>query len=409
MNLNSIFEHVYTGARICTMKNGTYSIIENGAIAVNDGRIAFIGAQRDLPEGADMSEQIDVDGALITPAFIDCHTHLVYGGNRAREFEQRLTGISYEAIARSGGGIMSTVNATRAASAEELYKSARYRLEALRHQAVVGFEIKSGYGLNLETEEKMLRVITRLRDETGLTIKRTFLGAHALPPEYVGRANAYIDHVCRDMIPYLAAENLIDAVDVFCENIAFTAEQSERVFREAKAHNLPVKIHAEQLSNIGGTAMAASYGALSADHIEYLDKTGVEAMAQAGTIGVLLPGAYYTLHETQKPPIQLMRDTGVAMALATDHNPGSSPALSLLLMMNMGCTLFGLTPEEALAGVTIYAAKALKIDNDYGSLEKGKKAHFLIWDRLRDAAELSYYFGYVPPFELIYNGAPQPR
>jgi imidazolonepropionase len=407
MNPNSIYDRVYTGAKICTMQDGGYNIIEKGAIAVREGRIEFIGAMDELPEGADMSGQVDVDGALITPAFIDCHTHLVYGGNRACEFEQRLTGVSYEEIARQGGGIMSTVNATRAASADELYESARERLEILQRNGVVAFEIKSGYGLDLKTEEKMLRVIQRLKRETGLTIKSTFLGAHALPPEYVGRADEYIEHVCRDMMPHLAKEGLIDAVDIFVENIAFTAAHAERVFKEAKSHDLDVKIHAEQLSNMGGTKMAAQYEALSSDHIEYLDEAGVGAMGVAGMVGVLLPGAFYTLKETQKPPIELMRKANVPMALATDHNPGSSPAMSLLLMLNMGCTLFGLTPEEALAGITINAAKALKLEGSYGSLEQGKKAHFLIWKDMQDPAELSYYFGYTPEFELIYDGEPQ--
>jgi imidazolonepropionase len=409
MVLNSTFERVYVGGKICSMKGGRYNLIENGFIAVEEGRIVSVGEACGLPEMSASAERINLNGALVTPAFIDCHTHLVYGGSRAQEFEQRLTGVSYEEIARQGGGIMSTVHATRAASEDELFEGALKRMNILRAQGVVAFEVKSGYGLDLETEAKMLRVIKRLKQETGLEIKSTFLGAHALPPEYKERADDYIAHICADMIPALATEKLIDAVDIFVENIAFTAAHASQVFEAAKAHNLDIKIHAEQLSNMGGTQMAAHYGAMSSDHIEYLDEAGVKAMAAADMVGVLLPGAFYTLKETQKPPIDLMREAGVPMALATDHNPGSSPVLSVLLMLNMGCTFFALTPEEALSGITLNAAKALKIDDEYGSIEVGKKAHFLIWEDTQTPAELSYLFGMTPAHKLIYNGAPQPE
>lgn len=409
MTGKAIFEHLYTNGRIWTMRGGRYHLIERGMIGVRSDKIAFIGTAADLPQDAEYQGMTDMQGKLVTPALIDCHSHLVYGGDRAYEFEQRLTGVSYEDIARQGGGIMATVNATREASEEELYQSAKERLDVLRAEGVAAFEIKSGYGLNLKDEEKMLRIATRLRDDTGLMIKRSFLGAHALPPEFESRADDYIDYVCSEMMPFLCEQDLIDAVDVFCENIAFSPAQCAKVFEKARMLGLPVKIHAEQLSNSGGAALAAEYGALSADHIEYLDERGVGAMAEAGMTAVILPGAFYTLKETQKPPIEVLRDYNVPMALATDHNPGSSPALSLILMMSMGCTFFGMTPEEALAGVTINAAKALDIQNDYGSIEMGKKAHFIIWDDLSEPAALSYRFGYVPRHQLIYNGLPQPQ
>jgi imidazolonepropionase len=401
MTAKTSYDQLYTNAKICTMADGKYNIIEHGMIGISDERVAFIGTSAQLPPNAQHTQIYDLKGKLVTPAFIDCHTHLIYGGNRAAEFEQRLTGVSYEDIARQGGGIMSTVNATRTSSEDELYESALKRLNILRREGIVAFEIKSGYGLDLETERKMLRVATRLRDKTSLTIKRTFLGAHALPPEYKNRADEYINYVCNTIMPALHEDNLIDAVDVFCENIAFNIEQTKHVFEAAKKLNLPVKIHAEQLSNMGGTKCAAEYNALSADHIEYLDAEGVGAMSQTNMIATILPGAFYTLHETQKPPIDLLRQHNVPMALATDHNPGSSPTLSLLLMMNMGCTCFQMTPEETLAGTTINAAKALDIHHDYGSLENGKKAHFIIWDDLIEPAELSYRFGYTPSHTLI--------
>lgn len=403
----TIFDQVFINANLYTMKDGTYGRIERAMIGVKRGRIAFIGTIANCPQDAQFAQMIDLEGQMVTPAFIDCHTHLVYGGHRAAEFEQRLTGVSYEEIARQGGGIMSTVNATRDASEDVLYEDALKRLNILRAQGVAVFEIKSGYGLDLETERKMLRVATRLRDEAGLEIQRTFLGAHALPPEYKGRADDYITLVCEDMMPSLHEEGLIDAVDVFCESIAFTVEQATCVFEKARDLGLPVKIHAEQLSNQGGAICAAEYGAMSADHVEYLDEAGVKAMAQANMVAVILPGAYYTLRETQKPPIDLFRKYKVPMALATDHNPGSSPVLSLPLMMNMGCTFFQLTPEEALSGCTYAAAKALRLDKDYGSIEEGKKAHFIIWEDLDEAAELSYRFGHTSPHQLIYNGLPQ--
>lgn len=401
----TIYDTLFYNGRICTMAEGRYSLIENGYIGVSDGMITLVGEESQIPASTHNAQnQVDLGGALVTPGFIDCHTHLIYGGDRAREFEQRLQGVSYEEIARQGGGIMSTVNATRTCDEDELYHSARKRMDILRREGVIAFEIKSGYGLDHSNEEKMLRVATRLRDETGMHVQRSFLGAHALPPEYKGRSDEYINHICTEMLPDLAAKSLIDAVDVFCEGIAFSPAQVRRIFEAAQAHDLPVKIHAEQLSNLGGAALASEFGALSADHIEYLDEDGVQAMAKSGTIATLLPGAFYTLKETQKPPVDLLRQHGVPIALATDHNPGSSPALSLILMMNMGCTLFGMTPEESLTGTTLNAARALGISDRYGSLETGKHAHFMIWDDVRDPAELSYRFGYIPAHRLVYNG-----
>lgn len=373
-------------------------LIESGAIGVKEGKIAFVGTL-DSPPGSLAKKAHNVNGAWIAPGFIDCHTHLVYGGNRAREFEMRLEGASYEDIARAGGGILSTVSATREASEDDLYESAYKRMQILVEGGVCAFEIKSGYGLDLETEAKMLRVATRLRDETGLRIQRTFLGAHALPPSHADHPDAYIDLVCNEMLPALHEEGLIDAVDGFCENIAFSADQIARVFDKAQEMGLPVKLHAEQLSNQGGAAMAARYMALSADHLEYLDEAGVKAMAEAGSVAVLLPGAYYFLREAQVPPIRLLRDYNVPIALASDHNPGSSPVYSLTLMMNMACTFFRMTPEEALRGVTINAAKALGW-NDMGMLKEGMRANFNIWD-ITGPADLAYAIGHTPILQRI--------
>ncbi len=376
------------------MDGGGY--IRGGALGVKDGLIACAGKQESLPDKPEKLAKTvhDAAGLWITPGLIDCHTHLIYGGNRAKEFEMRLHGKSYEEIAKSGGGIVSTVKATRESTEDDLYESALPRLQTLMREGVTGIEIKSGYGLDTATEAKMLRVATRLARESGLKAQRTFLGAHALPPEYKDRADDYIALVCNEMMPALHAEGLIDAVDAFCETIGFTVEQTERVFKKAQSLGLPVKLHAEQLSNRKGAALAARYKALSADHLEYLDEDGVRAMADSGTVAVLLPGAFYFLRETQLPPVDLLRKHNIPVAIATDHNPGSSPAHSLLLMLNMACTLFRLTPEESLAGVTRNAAKALGW-KDRGVLRAGLRADFALWN-IGDPAELSYRFGFNP-------------
>lgn len=374
------------------------------AIGIVDGIIAWIGPQADLPAVPEKLAKIIRDGASrwVTPGLIDCHTHLVYGGNRAREFEMRLQGASYEDIARAGGGILSTVNATRAATEDELVASARARLNDLMAEGITGIEIKSGYGLDLPTERKILNAATRLAQESGLRVQRTFLGAHAVPPEYKNRADDYISHICNDMLPALHDEGLVDAVDAFCETIGFTPAQTERVFRKAQELGLPVKLHAEQLSNQHGSALAARYKALSADHLEYLDEDGIRAMADSGTIALLLPGAYYFLRETRRPPVDLLRKHKVPIAIATDHNPGTAPVHSLLLMMNMACTLFHLTPEESLDGVTRHAAAALGWD-DCGKLERGARADFVLWD-IGAPAELSYAIGRNPCYAVVRNG-----
>lgn len=395
-----------TNARVATMTEGEavepYGLIEAGAVVVQGERIQWVGAAADLPTDFRDQETTDLEGRLVTPALIDCHTHIVAGGNRAREFEMRLQGASYEEVARAGGGIVSTVKATRAASEVELLADALPKVDALIREGVTLLEVKSGYGLDLETELKMLRVARRIAQERPVRVKTTFLGAHAVPPEFKGRDDAYIDTVC---IPALRAAHdaaLVDAVDGFCEGIAFQPTQIARVFEVAKELELPVKLHAEQLSNLGGAALAAGYGALSADHIEYLDHAGVAAMAAAGTVAVLLPGAFYTLRETQVPPIDSLRRQGVPMALATDANPGSSPLTSLLLTMNMGCTLFRMTPDEALAGVTRNAAQALG-HSDCGTVEVGKRADLAIWD-VTDPAELAYRIGFNPLHKRIFGG-----
>lgn len=394
-----MWDSIYFNANLITLTDEKgYGVVEGGAIGIKDGEITFAGIPEAAPDTL-AKESHDVDGKWITPGFIDCHTHLVYGGSRAKEFEMRLEGSSYEDIARGGGGILSTVQATREASEDVLFDTTIKRMKILMREGVCAFEIKSGYGLDTETEAKMLRVATRLRDETGLSVQRTFLGAHALPPEYKGRSDDYIDMVCNEMLPAIHAEGLIDAVDGFCENIAFSAQQMARVFDKAQELGLPVKLHAEQLSNQSGATMAAGYQALSSDHLEYLDEDGVKAMADAGSVAVILPGAYYFLRETQAPPIDLFRKHNVPMALATDHNPGSSPVYSLLLMMNMACTLFRMTPEEALRGVSVSAAKALGW-NDMGVLDGGMKANFNIWD-IHEPADLSYRIADNPIIQSI--------
>lgn len=384
-----MFERIHTGFHAATLIGGHYGVIEDAALAVTGGHIEWIGPRRELP--ASDAPVIDHGGGWITPGLIDCHTHLVFGGDRVDEFEQRLEGVDYAEIARRGGGILSTVRATRAASESELLDAALKRLDGLLAEGVTTVEIKSGYGLDTVSELKMLRVARELERHRPVAIRTTFLGAHALAPEYKNRADDYISLVCEEMLPAVAEQGLADAVDAFCENIGFDTTQVERVFRKARELGLPVKLHAEQLSNQHGTALAARFGALSTDHLEYLDEAGVAAMAESGTVAVLLPGAFYILRETQLPPLAALREHGVPMALATDLNPGSSPVDSLLCVLNLACTLFRMTPEEALAGVTCHAARALGLD-DRGVLAPGKRADFVLWDIARPA-ELAYWLG----------------
>jgi len=376
---------------------------DDAALVVVQGTIRWVGARDALPAEYAALPVHDGGGALATPGLVDCHTHLVYGGQRANEFAMRLAGASYEEVAKAGGGIVSSVRATREADEDALFAQAAPRLEALLADGVCAIEIKSGYGLALAHERKQLRVARRLGEHYGVTVRTTFLGAHALPPEYAGRSGEYIELVCREMLPALAAEGLVDAVDVFCERIAFSLDETERVFQAARALGLPVKLHAEQLSDMGGAALAARYGALSCDHIEHLSAEGIEAMRAAGTVAVLLPGAYYTLRDTHLPPIEALRAAGVPMAVSTDHNPGTSPALSLLLMVNMACTLFRLTVPEALAGVTVHAARALGLAATHGAIAAGRPANFVLWS-VRDAAELAYWFGQRPVRTVVRQG-----
>ncbi|MQT60432.1 imidazolonepropionase [Pseudomonas sp. FSL R10-0399] len=385
-----------------TMANGTYSIIEDAAIVTREGFIEWIGPRQQVPAG-EYGHTLGLDGAWVTPGLIDCHTHTVFGGNRSGEFEQRLQGVSYAEIAAAGGGIASTVRATRAASEDELFASARQRLLNLLRDGVTTVEIKSGYGLSLESERKILRVIRRLGQELSVTVRSTCLAAHALPPEYKDRADDYIEHICTHMLPALAAEGLVDAVDAFCEYLAFSPEQVERVFKVAQQLGLPVKLHAEQLSSLHGSSLAARYQALSADHLEFMTEEDAVAMAQSGTVAVLLPGAFYFLRETQLPPMEALRKHGVKIAIASDLNPGTSPGLSLRLMLNMACTLFRMTPEEALAGVTQHAATALGLGESHGSLEPGKVADFVAWNIDRPA-DLAYWLGGDLDKRVVRNG-----
>ena len=399
---------LWVNARLVTMTtgNGEYGMVENGAVAVTGDRISWLGSMRDLPADARLNTPrvVDANRHCITPGLIDCHTHLVYGGNRAREFELRLKGASYEELQQAGGGILSTVNATRNASLNELLAAAKRRAEALKREGVTTVEIKSGYGLDVETELKMLRAARLLGDgDPQLDVKTTFLGAHALPPDYSSDRDAYIRLVADKMLSQVYLENLADAVDGFCETIAFSPEELEPVFDRAKELGMDVKLHADQLSDLDGATLAARYQALSADHLEYTSEAGVDALARAGTVAVLLPGAFYILKETQKPPVELLRRYRVPIAIATDANPGSSPVLSLLLMLNMACTLFSLTTEEALAGVTRNAARALGLLGDRGTLETGKRADFVIWD-VAHPAELAYMVGGNPCLDVIKNG-----
>ncbi|MCF4097055.1 imidazolonepropionase [Maritalea sp. P4.10X] len=379
-------------------------LIDNGAIAIEDDKIAWVGSAEDIPLDYRDWTSKDFEGALATPALIDAHTHIVFGGDRAVEFEMRLEGASYEEVARAGGGIISTVKATRAASVEQLVESALPRLDALIAEGVTTIEVKSGYGLNLESERNMLLAARQLATLRDIEVRTTFLGAHATPPEYKDQPDDYIRLVAEDMLPRLHEEGLVDSVDGFCEGIAFSPDQMKIVFEAAKKLDLPIKLHAEQLSNLGGAALAASYGALSADHLEYLDDAGVKAMADAGSVAVLLPGAFYTLRETQLPPLDLLRTHQVPIALATDCNPGSSPLTSLLLTMNMGATLFRMTPDECLAATTRHAAKALGLD-DRGTLAAGQRADIAIWN-IQHPAELSYRIGFNPLKARIFGGKP---
>ncbi len=379
-----------------------YGLSGHDTVVLDDVAIAWMGSLSELPDGHRTASVLDLEGRLVTPALIDCHTHLVHGGNRAKEFEMRLNGASYEDIARAGGGIVSTVAATRAATEDDLVDSALPRLDTLLAEGVATVEIKSGYGLDTETELRMLRAARRLAELRPVAVQTSFLGAHAVPPEFSGRNDAYIDDECIPALRVAQAEGLVDAVDAFCEGIAFSPVEVARVFDVARELNLPVKIHAEQLSDLGGAAMAAAYGALSADHLEYLGEAGVVALAKAGTTAVILPGAFYTLRETQVPPIDLLRENGVPMAVATDANPGSSPLTSLLLTMNMASTLFRLTPEEALAGTTRNAARALGL-SDRGVIAPGLRADLAVWD-VEEPAELVYRMGYNPLFTRIVGG-----
>jgi imidazolonepropionase len=397
------FDRVWFNARLATLSSDDLGIVESGAVAAKDGRIAFAGPARNLPTGWDATERIDCQGRWITPGLVDCHTHLIYGGDRAHEFELRLKGASYEEIARAGGGIVSTVKATRAASEDQLVASALPRLDHLIGEGCTTIEIKSGYGLELETEARSLRAARRLAEERPVSVTTTFLGAHALPPEANGDKDAFIDKVCREMLPALTRDGLADAVDAFCEGIAFSPEQTARVFEAAKAQGLKIKLHADQLSNLHGAKLAAEYGALSADHLEYTDEEGAAAMAKAGTVAVLLPGAFYMLRETQVPPIAAFRKAGTRMALATDCNPGTSPLTSLLLTMNMGATLFRMNVEECIAGVTREAARALGRLDEIGTLEPGKSCDLAIWNIDRPA-ELVYRIGFNPLHARVWRG-----
>jgi len=397
-------DRIWRGARLATLapdRDGL-GIIEDGIVAARGGRIVYVGAAADVP-ALEAEQTTPLDGRWITPGLVDCHTHLVFGGNRAHEFELRLAGASYEEVARAGGGIVSTMRATRAASEAELVASALPRLDTLIAEGVTTIEIKSGYGLSTDAEVRSLRAARALAQHRPVSVSTTFLGAHALPPEANGDKDAYIDQVCREMLPAVARENLADSVDVFCEGIAFSPEQTARVFQAAKAHGIPVRAHVDQLSNLHGAALAARFDALSADHLEYTDEDGAAAMAKAGTVAVLLPGAFYFIRETQRPPIDLFRRHGTHMAVATDCNPGTSPLTSLLLAMNMAATLFRLTVDECIAGVTREAARALGLLEEIGTLEAGKFCDLAIWD-IERPADLVYRMGFNPLHARVWRG-----
>jgi imidazolonepropionase len=398
------FDKIWLDARLATLAPGRpgLGIVERGAVAAKDGRIAFAGPAADLPAGWDARERVALDGRWVMPGLVDCHTHLVYAGERAHEFELRLAGASYEDIARAGGGIVSTVKATRAASEDDLVRASLPRLDRLLAEGITTIEIKSGYGLDSKTEMRMLRAARRLAQERQVDVVTSFLGAHALPPEANGDKEQYIDEVC-SMIPAIARERLADGVDAFCENIAFSPQQTARVFAAAREAGLPVKLHADQLSNLHGAKLAAEHGALSADHLEYTDKDGVAAMARSGTVAVLLPGAFYVLREKQVPPVDELRGQRVPMAIATDCNPGTSPITSLLVVINMAATLFRLTVDEAVAGVTREAARALGRLGEIGTLERGKWCDLVIWD-IERPAELVYRIGFNPLYRRVWRG-----
>lgn len=394
-----------TNGQIATLQNNDdFGLIADGAIALNGAQIAWVGCADNLPPAFRDLPERDLEGRLVTPALIDCHTHVVFGGNRAAEFEQRLNGASYADVAKAGGGIISTVTATRAASQDALCTDALTRVDAMIAEGVTLLEIKSGYGLDRETELKMLRAARQIATVRPIEVRTSFLGAHAIPPEYAGRPDAYIDDICIPTLRAAHSEGLVDAVDGFCEGIAFDATQIARVFAVAAELGLPVKLHADQLSNLGGTQLAAQHRALSADHLEYANEDDAFALGKAGSVAVILPGAFYTLRETQAPPIQAFRDHGVPMALATDCNPGSSPLTSPLLTMNMACTLFRMTPLEALLGMTAHAAKALG-EGDRGRIIAGHRADLNIWD-VAHPAELSYRIGFNPLNARIFKGLP---
>jgi imidazolonepropionase len=396
---------LWRGARLATMCPGApWGLIEDGALLVEGDLLRWVGPEHALPAALmrQVGEDIALDGALVTPGLVDCHTHLVYGGHRATEFEMRLNGATYDEIARAGGGIRSTVTSTRVATDAQLYTLAAQRARTLMQEGVITLEVKSGYGLSAAHEARCLRVARRLGRELPLTVRTTCLSAHAVPHEYSGRPDDYVDAVC-NWLPELHAEDLVDAVDAFCDHIAFTPAQTRRVFEAARRLGLPVKLHAEQLSNSQGSALAAEFGALSCDHLEHLDDAGIAAMARAGSVAVLLPGAFYFLRETRLPPVAALRAAGVPMAISTDHNPGSAPGLSLLLMLNMACTLFRLTPEEALAGATANAAQALGLGETHGRLQAGRQADFVVWD-LGAPNELAYWFGRNPCRRVVRAG-----
>jgi imidazolonepropionase len=399
-------DSLWFNVNLATMIEGNpYGMVEDGALVVDGSKIAWLGKRVDLPEDYEsrVEKTFDGQGGWITPGLVDCHTHLVYAGSRAREFELRLQGATYEEIARQGGGIRSTVAATREADENNLLEQSAPRLMALMQEGVTTVEIKSGYGLDFETESRMLRVARQLGKKYPVTVVPTYLGAHALPPEFEGRSDDYIDFVCNSVMPEVAAQKLAVAVDAFCENIGFTPDQTDKVFQTAQKLGLAIKLHAEQLSDLKGAKLASRYGALSADHLEHVSEEGVKAMAASGTIAVLLPGAFYFLRETRLPPIELLRSHAVPMALSTDCNPGSSPTTSLLLMLNMACTLFRMTPEETLAGITRNGARALGLEERIGTLEAGKDADFVLWD-ITEPAELAYRVGFNPLQRVVRQG-----